>query len=624
MLDRAQRLCPHKYISVLTKFYWQSVIIGMRLGGQKMCWPSSVKVMKVLKNLRLSTLVLLGAGTLFLAGAALVSVAIQTSKNVSVVESSWKEYQVNRSEKARLESVLRASIGYGGMIHEFKNFILRQDASRIDLVQEHSGGAKAVIAQYSSLGTTPAEAVALQDILKVLKKYDAALILARNLVDEGQSPEQVDTVVQIDDGPALRGLEILRREVEAQMKIGDIEAGKGRIAATLRAEIGFGGMIHEFKNFVLRQDMPRVEIVHEKLRLAAAAIDRYQALGPTEAEKLALEDIRETLGDYEVALHKAEKLAREKKLPGEVDREVKVDDELALRGLAVIDKEIAYQAEESSRDVTESLARATNLLGIATWGTVILVSFVTITLSWTMRSMVILPIQHMTHLMTRLAANRVDVEVPATRQRNEIGEMARAIEVFRENAIKRRIAEEEIRQMTLMDGLTGVANRKRFDTRLHEIVQLCRRMDITAALLMIDLDGFKAVNDVLGHHAGDEVLKVAAERMLHVTREVDIVARLGGDEFAIILLGMDSPEDAEIPARRLIEDIERVTVVDDVDVKISASIGIRMLSPVDEDIDMIMRQADAAMYTVKRSGRGHYAFFGQKPVIEDSFTTSSL
>lgn len=570
------------------------------------------------KNLRLSTLVLLGAATLLVAGAALVLVAIQTSKNVSVVETSWKEYQVNRSEKARLESVLRASIGYGGMIHEFKNFILRQDASRIDLVQEHTGGARAVISQYSSLGTTAAEAVALQDILKVLEKYEAALFLARDLVGEGRSPEEVDAVVQIDDGPALRGLDILRREVETQLRIGDIEAGKGRIAATLRAEIGFGGMIHEFKNFVLRQDVALVETIHAKIKSAAAAIDSYQALGPTEAEKLALEDIRGMLDAYELALHKSEKLTLEGRSASEIDAAVKVDDELALRGLAVIDKEIAYQAEESSREVTRSLARATNLLGIATWGTVVLVFVVTVTLSWTMRSMVIVPIQHMTHLMTRLATDRLDVKVPATRQKNEIGEMARALEVFRENAIKRRIAEAEIRQMTLVDGLTGVANRKRFDVRLHEIVQLCRRMDITAALLMIDLDGFKAVNDTLGHHAGDEVLKVAANRMLHVTREVDIVARLGGDEFAIILLGMDSPEDAEIPARRLIEDIERVTVVGDVEVKISASVGIRMLSPDDEDIDMIMRQADAAMYSVKRAGRGHYAFFGQKPLVEDS------
>lgn len=570
------------------------------------------------KNLRLSTLVLLGATTLLVAGAALVLVAIQTSKNVSVVETSWKEYQVNRSEKARLESVLRASIGYGGMIHEFKNFILRQDASRIDLVQEHTGGARAVISQYSSLGTTAAEAVALQDILKVLEKYEAALFLARDLVGEGRSPEEVDAVVQIDDGPALRGLDILRREVETQLRIGDIEAGKGRIAATLRAEIGFGGMIHEFKNFVLRQDVALVETIHAKIKSAAAAIDSYQALGPTEAEKLALEDIRGMLDAYELALYKSEKLALEGRSASEIDAAVKVDDELALRGLAVIDKEIAYQAEESSREVTRSLARATNLLGIATWGTIVLVFVVTVTLSWTMRSMVIVPIQHMTHLMTRLATDRLDVKVPATRQKNEIGEMARALEVFRENAIKRRVAEAEIRLMTLKDGLTGVANRKRFDVRLHEIVQLCRRMDITAALLMIDLDGFKAVNDTLGHHAGDEVLKVAANRMLHVTREVDIVARLGGDEFAIILLGMDSPEDAEIPARRLIEDIERVTMVGDVEVKISASVGIRMLSPDDEDIDMIMRQADAAMYSVKRAGRGHYAFFGQKLLVEDS------
>lgn len=585
--------------------------MAMRWDRRQFCGLSWLKVEDMLKNLKLSVLIFLGAAVLIGSGAALVSIAVQTSRNISIVDSSWREYQVNRSEKARLESVLRASIGYGGMIHEFKNFILRQDLSRIDLVQAHTGAAKAVIAQYSSLGTTTAEGVALQDILKVLQKYDAALFHARNLVREGQTPEQVDVVVQIDDGPALRGLQILRHEVEAQLKVGDIKVGKGRIAASLRAEIGFGGMIHEFKNFVLRQDLPRAAIVRAKLKSAELAISRYQKLGPTEAEKLALEDIRGTLIAYDDALQRAERMAIENKLPAEIDHEVKVDDELALRGLAVIDKEIAYQAEQSSLDVTNSLARATDLLGIATWGTVVLVLIVTTSLTWVMRSLVILPIQEMTNLMTRLAANRLDIKVPAIKQKNEIGEMARAIEVFRGNAIKRRIAEEEIRQMTLVDALTGLANRKRFETRMKEVVELCRRMEYNAAVLAIDLDGFKAVNDTIGHHAGDQILKAAAERMLHVTREVDIVARLGGDEFAIILLGLENAEDVEIPARRVIEDIERTTIVDGEKVNISASVGIRILSPVDEDIDAIMRDADQAMYSAKRAGRGGFVTFGR-------------
>lgn len=570
------------------------------------------------KNLRLSTLSLLCTVCLLLAGGTLVWIAVQTARNISVVETSWREYQANRSEKARLESVLRASIGYGGMIHEFKNFILRQDVSRIDLVQAHTGGAKAVISQYSSLGTTSAEAVALQDILQVLDKYDAALMRARELIDQNQTPAQVDRAVQVDDGPALRGLATLRQEVEKQLETGDIEAGKGRIAATLRAELGFGGMIHEFKNFVLRKDLPRAAIVREKLGSARVAIFKYQAIGPTVAERLALEDISEMLDAYEVALNKAEQLARLNQQPARIDKEIRVDDKLALRGLGVIDKEIAYQAEKSSRDVTESLMLATNLIDIATWGTVLLVLVVTGSWVWIMRFLVIGPIQEMTGLMTRLAGNRLDIEVPATGQKNEIGEMARAVEVFRENAIKRRIAEEEIRQMTLVDALTGLANRKRFETRMEEVVQLCRRMEFSAILLAIDLDGFKAVNDTFGHHVGDEILKTVADRMLHITRDVDIVARLGGDEFALVLLGLESPDDVEVPVRRLIEDIERTKLADGRKANISASIGIRVLSPDDDDIATIMREADEAMYSVKRAGRGDFAIFGRELPDEDN------
>ncbi|MCI5224442.1 MAG: hypothetical protein D3924_17690 [Candidatus Electrothrix sp. AR4] len=115
-----------------------------------------------------------------------------TVENVRVIEQNWLDYQADRSEKARLESVLSTSIGYGGMVHEFKNYVLRHDEKHMDAVQAHIGAARVIIKQYFSLGTTEAEKIALEDLSLTLDKYVKALFTARSLIQKNISPEKID------------------------------------------------------------------------------------------------------------------------------------------------------------------------------------------------------------------------------------------------------------------------------------------------------------------------------------------------------------------------------------------------------------------------------------------------
>jgi diguanylate cyclase (GGDEF)-like protein/PAS domain S-box-containing protein len=174
-----------------------------------------------------------------------------------------------------------------------------------------------------------------------------------------------------------------------------------------------------------------------------------------------------------------------------------------------------------------------------------------------------------------------------------------------EDATEQQQAEDRIRFLAHHDALTGLPNRIHFRARLEEMLQASRTRGQDLALLYLDLDKFKEVNDTLGHPVGDALLEVVGKRLRASLRERDTVARLGGDEFAIACLSTDFPADATRLAERIIDALSRPYFLDDRQVTVGVSVGITVATPsVVLDADTLLKNADMALYEAKAGGRG--------------------
>ncbi|EAQ98811.2 putative bifunctional diguanylate cyclase/phosphodiesterase [Congregibacter litoralis] len=173
---------------------------------------------------------------------------------------------------------------------------------------------------------------------------------------------------------------------------------------------------------------------------------------------------------------------------------------------------------------------------------------------------------------------------------------------------RQRLAEQEIRRLAYFDSLTGLSQRGYLFERLHEMVRTARRRQEGFAVLFIDLDKFKEINDSLGHDAGDELLVTVASRLRAAARESDFVARLGGDEFCMVLDNVSSEVDVAEVAQRLLDQLSAAVEIHGTTVTPMASVGIAIY-PVDgEAAESIMNAADNAMYAAKRRGDHSYLF----------------
>ncbi|MEQ1528401.1 MAG: GGDEF domain-containing response regulator [Methylococcales bacterium] len=170
-------------------------------------------------------------------------------------------------------------------------------------------------------------------------------------------------------------------------------------------------------------------------------------------------------------------------------------------------------------------------------------------------------------------------------------------------ALKQKHYEQQLLKLALYDSLTGLANRQRFIVALQDRIVQCKRNKQTFSFLTLELDFFKMVNDSFGHQAGDQVLVVAANKILSAVREADLVARLGGDEFAIMLSESTNAEDATAVANKICAAFEQPFTVDQTSFPIYASIGIASYPRDGDDAQELFKRSDIALYQAKNSGR---------------------
>ncbi|KWS29071.1 EAL domain-containing protein [Pseudomonas syringae] len=170
---------------------------------------------------------------------------------------------------------------------------------------------------------------------------------------------------------------------------------------------------------------------------------------------------------------------------------------------------------------------------------------------------------------------------------------------------------QQLEKQAVTDALTGLLNRRGLYQAVESMLLRNERADKYLVVLFMDLDGFKQINDTLGHEAGDQVLLWVAEQFKDSMRPYDVLARIGGDEFTVVIDGLDYPEQAAKIAEKLIERVSGRRQVDGVEITLGASVGIATFPDCGSNLDGLLRAADIAMYEAKRAGRQQYRFYDQ-------------
>ncbi len=225
------------------------------------------------------------------------------------------------------------------------------------------------------------------------------------------------------------------------------------------------------------------------------------------------------------------------------------------------------------------------------------------------------PITRAAEMIDQVAKGNLDVAPIDLKRQDEVGKISKAVEVFAANATQlievqaRAAATSKIAEMAHVDYLTNLPNRRALDEKLYEFLQLCIQDKLELAILHIDLDNFKPINDTLGHAIGDKVLQEVSDRLLKSAPEGSFVARVGGDEFAISIIGKNISEIAENTAKNLIQAVTMKTNFDGQMCRVGCSVGIAIVNGPPWDAAQTLVDADIALYRAKAEGKNRYKLF---------------
>tara|TARA_R110002111_G_scaffold104641_2_gene162608 strand:- start:2782 stop:4518 length:1737 start_codon:yes stop_codon:yes gene_type:complete len=568
-----------------------------------------------MNNLSLRQLSFIIFGLLLIMSMVFGYFTVNISQQVTQIQSSWTSFRSQHNEKARLLNIFYADLGYGGLIHNFKNFLLRKNFSDYINVEQSLGSLQSELNQYKALISSPAEQVALNDLQLLIHNYQDKVEIIRKEITKNNSTANIDPMVKVDDSRGIRALHMLSNEIRAEHEFFNNEQNKPVLALAIRRELGFGGMIHNYKNYIIRKDEAYRVRALESITTLKSIISDYLALTTSIAEQTALEDIGFMLEKYEHGIDLIDQGIKSQLSAESIDTQVKIDDTFALRGLYSLDQDIIHQIDSKSKQLSlmlDNVSKSERTNGIIA---LISIAILALFLMWIFSRKIIQPVKNLSRIMLEMANGNIDVPIEYLdsqihNDNTELRKMGSSLAVFKQNEIKRRHAEEEIRQMALTDPLTGLANLNQFKRRYHEMLKLANREKKSLALLSVDLDDFKPINDQYGHAAGDIVLKAVAKNMMQTFRDTDVVARMGGDEFSIILYSPDNMDNIIHSAERLIELIPTPIPFGKDLLTVNVSVGIAF-HPYgsDDTLELFMHNADKALYKAKAAGKNVYAVY---------------
>lgn len=355
-----------------------------------------------------------------------------------------------------------------------------------------------------------------------------------------------------------------------------ISESRSSALSELHRAIGYGGFIHNFKNYVLRKESPLLDQLNKDLHSAFAVIDTYHTLNLNSQEKTALAIIKTTFLRYEEKIDIAKQAIGQGALADGVDARIRVDDRPALTALGIMQAENHRYNQAVSGAMNEQLGFLINVLlaGLLAMPFVIWAAY------------------HYHDVMSRFIALTIEKK-----------EVERVLEDATALAAEAEEKHIELAYEAYHCELTRVANRKAFMKTGQTILDEAKRLEKCLSVLFVDVDDFKFINDTYGHELGDKVLVDVASRLTVALREGDFVARIGGDEFAMIIQCPEAITNYERLIERLLEAMNKSYEHLAEGLSVSCSVGGAFYPKEGQDLESLIRIADARMYRVKKSGK---------------------
>ncbi len=551
----------------------------------------------------------------------------------------------------QLLSEFEAAIGLDGIVHHLKVFLLTADPQRAERAYDATARAKELLEQLKLRAASNAEREAVRVINQTVMQYKAGVDLAVEMMSQGRTPKEIDAAIRVDDMPAISGYATLVSFEMARMERGTEAVGRGILIAQITALLIFALFVVPFVLLFVRITLGLIQVVPQWAEalttvadgLAKEQFEKNQDYSGLPAELAALEEpfaaIRRTLW-----------FRKEQALEGEaqVDTMAAENEQMATKIAAVNDdlRMATRRAEKAAKEAAKA-SEDVNMMGgvieAMSHGVLATRGFDGI-LFWNLRLSELLGIpsgwfsrDRSLHELLLYLATRGDFGSgdPTETVRNVISFMGEkltegvlrhdlsikgndecvlALEIVRRgdgtivfsatDITARHELAVAMEQQAISDPLTGLANRTALNDFTSSMLKHAKRSGEKAAILALDLDGFKPINDHYGHGAGDEVLVELADRLREEVRETDFVARTGGDEFILVLLHLDDGMGAARFANRLLRAIEvPVRLSSGEDVSVSGSIGISVFPDHTEDLTLLYRKADEALYGAKAAGR---------------------
>ncbi|NVJ91302.1 MAG: HAMP domain-containing protein [Methylocystaceae bacterium] len=451
-----------------------------------------------IKNISVTAIAWTFIGFLSICGGFIYFSGVHTENQIAKVSVNWKAFQESSSDKVTTLNTLLREMGFGGVIHDYYDYILRQDYPRIAKINFHIGASRALIQQYASLGVNAQESDAVTALEKYLTTLSKSMEFIEERADYGDRAEEIFAQLKNDDQDALKAIVTLKKMA------GDVsgqrleEKSKSELLVELRDVMGFGGVIYNFKRYVLSSEEAAFKKMMVQVSVAEKILSIYEKKGVQENEKQALNSIATVLKAYSEAATKAKAMKADGQRAKKVDYETDVKFKSAQDGFSILIREIAQQKHNYAQEVNSSLKQLSDLsatINVLISGLVILLVLFSY---WLLCRRISKPVGEITDVMNRLSSGDIDANVSdkLDGRDDEVGKMATAIRRWRETEIdKLRLREEreQTEQRTTEERKLVIKNMAdRLEASVGQVIQTISKssseMEISAKSLLSTAD----------------------------------------------------------------------------------------------------------------------------------------